>query len=502
MTRVLIPALLLSATALAPALAQTVETKALTLLSVNDMDRATAEDGRGGIARLAGVFREERNANRSVMLFHAGDAISPSLLGSFDQGAHMIEGLNQLPLRAFALGNHEFDFGPQSLLERLSEARFPVVTSNVTQADGSALQNTGERMLITHDGVTIGVIGLTTPRALVTSSPGDLMIHPPIEAAVEQAEALRAEGAELVVALAHLDVLEDLDLIQSRAADVILSGDDHHLVTYWDGRTAMVEAGAQAETVMAVDLTITVETEEDGSREVSFTPSFRAIDTAGITPDAALAEWEAALEARLDEALGTEIGVTETALDTRRATVRGGEAAFGNLVADALRAATGADVALTNGGGIRADRQYQPGHRLTAREMVEEMPFGNSIEVLELSGAELIAALDHGTGGLATGSGRFPQISGMDVVIDRDGSDGARVQQLRIAGNPVSRERTYTLATNDFLARGGDGYAMFIDAPRAQMGTMNQLMVDAVIDYVQRAGSVAPRVEGRIRLVE
>ncbi len=485
-----------------PAAAQDTQTVDLTLLSVNDLDRATAEAGRGGLAKVAGVVREEEKAGRTVLLFHAGDAISPSLLSSFDQGAHMIEGLNDLPVQAFVPGNHEFDFGAEALLARLSEATFPVVSTNVTDAEGRPLPGTVDRLLIEAEGVTFGVIGLTTTRAMMTSSPGDLVIHPPIPRARPVADALRAEGADLIIALAHLDALEDYQLVQSRVADIILTGDDHHLLTFWDGRTAMVESGAQGETVTATDLSITVATDADGSRDVSFIPSFRPIDTVAIAGDPLLSQWEGELAARLDQALGQVVGTTATALDTRRATVRGGEAAFGNLVADAMRAATGAQVALTNGGGIRADRVYPPGSALTARDLVEEMPFGNKLVVLELSGRELIAALDHGTGGLATLTGRFPQIAGMDVVIDRTAADGQRVKRLRIAGTPVDEEGRYTLVTNDFLARGGDGYTMFGEAPRQQDERMGQLMVDAVIDYLRRAGTVSPSVEGRIRLQE
>ena len=188
------------------------------------------------------------------------------------------------------------------------------------------------------------------------------------------------------------DMTNDIQLIRSHAFDVVLSGDDHSYGTSYDGVTAYVETSVDARHLSPVDLMVDV-TENDGKRSVKWTPSFRFIDTATVTPDPETQALVDKYQADLDATLNVEIGVTETAMDSRRNVVRGEESAMGNLITDALRAMTGADVALMNGGGIRANRTYDPGTKLTRRDILTELPFGNVTMSPRLPGSQLLAAL-------------------------------------------------------------------------------------------------------------
>ncbi|TMK09560.1 MAG: hypothetical protein E6G75_21120, partial [Alphaproteobacteria bacterium] len=174
---------------------------------------------------------------------------------------------------------------------------------------------------------------------------------------------------------------------ETRAVDLVLSGHDHDLFIEFDGRNAMAESSYDAHYVTAIDVAINVK-EENGRRSVTWWPQFRIIDTATVTPDpevaAVVAKYEGELGKELDDALGT----TAVALDSRTATVRTREAAIGNLVADAMRASTHADAAVTNGGGIRGGKVYPPGTELTARDVLTELPFDNRILTIEIAGAE------------------------------------------------------------------------------------------------------------------
>jgi 2',3'-cyclic-nucleotide 2'-phosphodiesterase (5'-nucleotidase family) len=163
-----------------------------------------------------------------------------------------------------------------------------------------------------------------------------------------------------------------------------------------------------------------------------------------------------------------------------------------------MRAAVGADVALTNGGGIRAERQYEAGHSLTRRDILSELPFGNGTLLLELTGAQLKAALENGVSQVRELAGRFPQVSGMIVEVDLKQPPGSRVLSVAVAGQPLDPAKTYRVATNDFLARGGDGYRAFVGAKSLIGASAAQLMATHVIDYVAKAGRVAPKVEGRV----
>ena len=179
-------------------------------------------------------------------------------------------------------------------------------------------------------------------------------------------------------------------LARDVAADLILSGHDEHLLTYYDGRVAMTESDSQGDFVVVTEITID-KTEEDGEVEVSWRPTFRVIDTATVEPDPEIAAAVQTYVDKLDAELKVEIGTTETPLDSRRATVRGQEAAIGNLIADATREAVDADIGITNGGGIRADKEYPAGTVLTRGDILAELPFGNVTVKLELTGEQILA---------------------------------------------------------------------------------------------------------------
>jgi 2',3'-cyclic-nucleotide 2'-phosphodiesterase (5'-nucleotidase family) len=472
----------------------------VTFVQTNDIDRMEADDDRGGFAKLAAVINAERAAGDNVFLVHSGDTISPSLLSGIDKGAHIIDILNQMQVDVMVPGNHEFDFGPDIFVERMNQATFPIVSANVIMPGGGGPPNTTVNRIVEVNEVKIGFYGLTTEETVEVSSPGDIAFTDSVETGIDAAEDLRAEGADIVVAVVHTPIDVDFALARANAADIILSGHDEHLMAFFDGRRVITESGSQADWVTITDLTVNREVADDGAVSVSWNPEFRLIDTVSVEPDAAIAAVVESYNAELDEALGAVIGKTETALDSRRATVRGGEAAIGNLIADALRATVDADVAITNGGGIRGDKEYAAGIDLTGRDVFTELPFGNKTVKLELTGEQILAALENGFSQIETGGGRFPQVSGLTVVVDVNAPPGERVQEVTAGGAPLDPAKTYTLATNDFMAAGGDGYTSFVGATNLVNAVDAVFMATQVMDYIAAAGTVAPTVEGRIVL--
>lgn len=475
-----------------PAAAEPVEVK---ILQVNDWDRFEEDDGRGGFARLLSILEAEDADAANVFFLHAGDAVSPSLLSGFDQGAHMIQLLNELPLRAFALGNHEFDFGPEVAAERVAEADFPVVNSNVRTPAGDLLPGTVETLLIEVEGFTFGFYGLTTPDTIEIASPGDTVFEPVLETGLAMQTALREAGADIVVALAHTGWEEDMSLFRNRAADIILTGHDHDLRVMYNGRTAMVESYAQAEYVTAIDLVV----ERDDEGAVSWQPAFRVLDSAAYAPAERGLALIQPLEDKLSAELDVDIGEALVELDTRRATVRSQESNFGSLIADAIRNATDADVGLTNGGGIRGDRLYEPGYVLTRRDVLSELPFGNTTVLVELSGADLLAALENGVSQVEDGAGRFPQVSGLSFSFDAAEPAGERVAEVMVGDQPLDPEATYRVATNDYMLGGGDGYDSLGNGVVVIDPAAATLMANTVINYVTAiGGGVDLEPEGRI----
>jgi 5'-nucleotidase/UDP-sugar diphosphatase len=469
----------------------------LKIVHFNDLDRMGEDEGKGGVARLATVVEEIRKGNPHVLVTNGGDSISPSLLSSFDHGAHMIDLFNTLEIDAMVLGNHEFDFGPEVAAERIAEAEFPILSNNAMEPDGSLIDGVTESLLVDAGDYKVGLFGLTTASTAVKSSPDPITFADPVATAEAMAARLREAGADLVIALAHTDLREDEALFRAAPVDLVLSGDDHILSVEYDGRIGLVESGSQAEFVTVI--TLTMDTVE-GSSGPSFVwePAFELINTTSVEPDPQLAEAIQRYEDKLSSELDIEIGTTEVALDTRRTTVRAEEAAFPNLIADAIRAAVGADVALTNGGGIRADRTYEAGTVLTRRDVQSELPFGNKTILIEITGAELRAALEHGVSQVEDGGGRFPHVSGLSFSYDASKPAGERVTEVLVGGQPLDDGATLRLATNDFVGRGGDGYAVLIDQPRLIDANAASLMAGQVIDYIEAAGTIAPKVEGRI----
>lgn len=477
-----------------PALA---EATRLTLVLLCDMYDLGPKQGRGGYAKVAGVVAAERAKGGNVFVAHAGDAFSPTLLSSFDRAEHVVALLNAIRPDVFVPGNHEFDFGPELFRQRVSELRIPVLAANLREPGGAAVANVADSRMLEMDGVRVGVVGLTAQDSPQKSRPGDLVFLDTVETLEVQAKRLRADGADLVVAVVHGDRGIDRRIVASGAVDVLLSGDDHDLWLEYDGRTAAVEAKQDGEYLVAVDLAIEVKP-DGGKRVASWWPRFRVIDTADVAPDAGVAEMVAGYEAALSQELDVELARTETELDSRNAAVRAGEAAIGNLYADAIRAATGADVALLNGGGFRGNRVYPAGSAVTRRDVLKELPFGNKTVVVEIRGDELRRALEHGLAELSQPNGRFPQVSGMRVEAARAQASGSRLVKVEIAGKAIDDKTLYKLATHDFLTRGGDGYTMLAGARVLTGGRDGKLTAADVMTYLRRQGTISPRVEGRV----
>ncbi|MCE9523091.1 MAG: metallophosphoesterase, partial [Alphaproteobacteria bacterium] len=318
----------------------------ISLVLICDIYKMNEENGRGGMARIAAAMKAEKARHGNVLIAHAGDTISPSLMSGFDKGAHIVDLFNMTPLDVFVPGNHEFDFGPDIFLRRMSEFKAVKLAANLREAGGAPISGIADAQVFTFGGVKLGVIGLTADDSAITSRPGRLQFSESLAVATREAARLRKAGADLIVLVPHAGRALDQQLFDSGIADVILSGHDHDLYMNFNEKTAIVEAGEDGMAVVAVDLAVRVEDKGDGKRKVRWWPHFRFIDTADVVPDKDVAARVATYEAKLDSAIGQPIGRTETELDSRNATVRGGEAVIGNLFADALREGTQSDVTL------------------------------------------------------------------------------------------------------------------------------------------------------------
>jgi len=478
------------------------QTANITFILVNDiyqMGDTLMPDGkrRGGFARLAAVVKAERAKGGHVLFAHAGDTLSPSLMSGFDRGAHIIALTNLIPPDVFVPGNHEFDFGKATFLQRMGEAKFPLYAANLRDAEGRPLPNFKDRSIVTFDGVRIGIMGATYDDTARASSPEDLKFLPTVDTVKEHAEALRREGADFVVAVVHADRKQDYEIVATRSVDLLLTGHDHDLFINFDGRNAIVESSYDAHYVVAIDIAISVR-EQGGRRTIVWWPQFRVIDTATVTPDPEVAAEVAKFEQEFTREMDVALGTTAVELDSRSATVRTREAAIGNLIADAMRASMRADAAITNGGGIRAGKVYAPGSSITRRDVLAELPFNNRVVLVEIRGGDLKRSIENGLAQLPAAGGRMPQVSGMTIEADLSKPAGSRIVSINVGGAPLSETRTYRVAVNDFMASGGDGYTQLRDARHVLSEGDSPLLANAVMSYVRELGTVRTGVEGRL----
>lgn len=499
------------------------------ILHLNDVYRIEGlADGRGGLARVRTLRRQlESDCPAGVLLTHAGDALFPSMLSRELDGAQMIDVLNRLdgdpaasePRMLFTPGNHEFDKSDARHAElvqaRIAESQFRWLDTNITWAELDGVpqvqaDNLHEHVVVDLAGVAVGVFGLTIDNkvpAYVSAIDTDY-----VGIARAQSAALRARGAEVVVAITHLDAGDDLEILGAlgpAGPDLVLGGHDHVLQTESVGGRPMLKGDADAVRVRSVEVrvsgdgTVTVRHDKDGVR--------LAPDTVEPDPEveAAVQEHWAVFEKRfcgeVPGCLDEPLSVATTELEGEETRIRRYETNLGDWVADQMRSAfPDADVAVVNSGALRLNQNVAVGTPLT-RQIVEEIfAYPAAMHLVEVSGATLTEVLERSVEDW-TGQGHWLQVSG--VVFRHDPATGA-VEDVHIDTPdglvPLDAEATIRLVTVRYLLDGElgdqDGYTMLsLDdvVPHTADGTD---LEDIVLAALQQAGDagIAPVRAGRI----
>lgn len=472
----------------------------LTFLHVNDVYEIAPVKGQGGFAPLMTLLRAERARNPQAITTVGGDFLSPSLLSGTIQGEQMIALFNAVGIDVVTFGNHEFDFGPEVLKQRIAESKFPWIGTNVHGKDGKPFAGSVERWTRTVGDIKVGMLGVITPESARLSSGGASVVFSDVQKSVAAGvAALKAEGANVVVVLTHLTFEEDRQLAgKVKGIDLILGGHDHDPISFYEGSTLILKAGHDAQYLGVVDLTVSTRQTDKGPSTSVVPAAWKFAGTAGVSPDDEVQKVVAGYTDRLDASMAVEIGTTATDLDSRKDAVRTREASMGNLIADAMRDALNADVAITNGGGIRADALRPAGTKLIRRDIFAELPFGNVGVMTELKGSDLLAALEHGVSKVEDKAGRFPQVSGLTMVYDPKLPSGSRVTEVKVGGKPLDPAATYKVATNDYMLSGGDGYAALTRGKVIVDASGAVLLATIVMTYVESKKTVSPAVEGRV----
>ncbi len=448
----------------------------------------------GGAARVATLAKQLDNG--TLVITFGGDAFSPSIMSSLMKGEQMVATFNKLGVDYAVFGNHEFDFGPEVAEQRVKESNFPWLSSNLLdKRTGKPLAGGVEFALTEINGVKVGFIGLIDDWLELTSPGENAEYVDYVAVGRDLARKLKAEGAEIVIALTHMDMAHDEELAAKvPEIDLILGGHDHSGMFKVVNGTLIFKAKSDWRDVGYLKVY-----NIPGQKPVVFLEVIPVTDK--IPEDPEMAQLVNKYVQALDKELNVPIGETKVPLDARRKTVRTMESNIGDLVADAMREYTGADVAIANGGGIRTDSVYGPG-QLTRKDILSILPFGNVVISVKVSGTDLKAALENGVSQVERVKGRFPQVSGITFTYDPTAEPGKRVKEVYVKDQPLDPNKTYVVAINDYMGRGGDGYTMFKDAPRVIDERSGLLLANVVIDYIQKHSPVAPEVEGRIKTVK
>lgn len=464
------------------------------LIHVNDIHSRVFENASAGMgyAKLETLVDQYRRQNPNTLLLDAGDTFHGQTFSTLERGESILKIMNEMEFDAMTAGNHDFNYGTDRLLELAKMADFPVLGANVDRAGQDVLPGTTIKVI---DGVRIGIFGLTTPETAYKTHPNNVkgitFVDPVVEAQ-KQVNFLK-DKADIIIGLVHLGMdksstdTTDKVAAQVNGIDVIIDGHSHQVISQTINNTLVVQTGEYLKNAGVVTLHF-----ENGklSNKVSTLISMEKM--AGAQPDRQIANLIGSIQAAQKSILSGVVGTTSVPLDGERATVRTKESNLGNLITDAMLAATGADVAMTNGGGIRASIDQG---EITTGEVITVLPFGNYIVTINATGAEIVAALQHGAGDYPAQKGAFPQVAGITYAIDPSKPKGEKVHSVMVKGQPIDLNKTYILATNDFMAVGGDEYKMFADNPI--IGHFPALD-EAVISFIKSQGTVTPKLGSRI----
>src|SRR5258706_10699427 len=322
----------------------------VTLLQVNDVYQFAPVDGgtRGGLARVLTLRKQIMSESPHTLFFLAGDTLSPSIESNTYKGKQMIEAWDASGLDYATFGNHEFDFGPDVLRQRMSESHFKWLAANVTdKKTGKTFAGTQEFVVREFEGVKIGIFGILLQDTLQTSRPGpDVDIQDPCATAARVVPKIHAAGAQVIIALTHLSMGEDKQLARCSGVDLIIGGHEHTLLESMSGHAPIFKMTSDARELGRIDLNISKTTGRLESIDWQVIPV-----TDKVKDDPAFAPLNSKYGPLL-KSLERTIGRTEVELNIKSADVRTRETNMGDFIADVFRQATGADVALVNGGSI------------------------------------------------------------------------------------------------------------------------------------------------------
>jgi len=490
--------------------------------SINKFDSTCSaeEEGKkecfGGAARLKTAIDQRRQAlsGQNVLLLNAGDNFQGSLFYTTYKGAAEAEVLNAMKFDVMTVGNHEFDDSEDGLATFLDKVQFPVISANVLAGDGSKL---GDRikpsLVLDVGGQKIGIVGAVTNDTEELSSPGPkVLIADDVASITAAVQDLKAQGINKIIALTHVGYPRDLAFIAKIPdVDVVVGGHSHSLLSNTDPKAegpypTMVDnpGGYKVPVVQAASYSkylgdLVIDFDDNGV--VKSAKGDPILVDSSFTPDPALTTRIAELAKPIEDLRKKVIGASEGPIEGDRTVCRVKECSMGNLVADAMLERTrsqGIQIAIQNGGGLRASID---GGEVTQGEVITVLPFQNTLATFQLTGADVVKALENGVSQIDQGAGRFAQVSGLKYSFDQSKPVGSRVSDVQVKDGdvfaPIDPAKTYGVATNNFMRAGGDGYSIFETAGKNAYDFGPDL-ADVTVEYLAAHNPYKPYTDGRV----
>jgi 5'-nucleotidase len=470
----------------------------------------------GGVARLKTLIDQKRAEleGQNVIVLDAGDQFQGSLMYTTYKGDVEAEMMEAIGFDVMAVGNHEFDDGPEALAAFIDKVTFPVISGNLDLSMSDLLVGrVAQKVILPVGGARIGIVSALATDTAETSSPGaNVLFQNEIDAIAADVAELQEDGVDKIIALTHVGLNKDLAIASAvPGLDVVVGGHSHTYLSATDPDRAGAyptfasqEDGTLVPVVQAYAYSkylghLVVTFDDDGN------VTYAEGDTILVGPDIAK---DAAVDARVMELAGPieelksrVVAASSDVIDGDRGSCRARECTMGNLVADAMLDRTkdqGIQLAIQNGGGLRASIDSG---EITMGEVLSVLPFQNTVATFQLSGADVIAALENGVSQIADGAGRFPQVAGMKYAFDATAEPGSRISDVMVAEGDgfvaIDLEKVYGVVTNNYMRGGGDGYSVFA-AKGMNAYDFGPGLEVVVADYLSQNAPYQPFLDGRI----